>query len=88
MLKILAAVAKMNSVDPRHNLHANGAEPVSNAWYENGSVPRTSWSKEVVYRGLGLTIDEYGKANTKLMEILKNDELYLQKGGGQEKIIL
>jgi hypothetical protein len=29
----------MNSVDPPHNLRANGADPIIADWYINGYVP-------------------------------------------------
>jgi hypothetical protein len=61
----------MNSVDPRHRLRANGAEPINDACYINAYIPRSSWSKEIIYRGFDLTPDEYLAANTQLMILFK-----------------
>lgn len=77
----------MKSVDPRHHLRANGAEPVTNEWFINNYIIRTSWSTEVIYRGFDLTPDEYLAANTKLMALLKPKDLYRLKGTSQERNI-
>ncbi|KAE9376879.1 hypothetical protein N431DRAFT_530165 [Stipitochalara longipes BDJ] len=58
----------MNAVDPRHQLHANCAEHVSDSWYINNYAPITSWSKEIIYRSFDLTIDEFLDAEAKLFE--------------------
>jgi len=73
----------MNAVDSRRNLRATGAEKVNPAWYINNNVARTSWSKEVIYRGLDLTLDEYTAADARLMALLKENDLYQLKGTGQ-----
>jgi hypothetical protein len=41
----------MNSVDPRHTLHNADC-------YINGYAPRTSWLKEIIYRGLDVNLEE------------------------------
>jgi len=77
----------MNSVDARHHLRANGAEHVTAAWYINNHMPITSWSKDVIYRGFDLTLDEFLVAEAQLVTLLKENELWKLKGTGQERKI-
>jgi hypothetical protein len=77
----------MNAVHFRHNLRANGAEKINAAWHITNNVARTSWSKEVIYRGVDLALDENTAADSRLMSLLKEDDLYKRKGTGQAQKI-
>ena len=76
IIKHFRQLCIMNSVDPRHNLRAGGADPATEESYISGYEARTRWLKEISLYRLDLTNNEYSKADSRLKELLTPNKLY------------